>query len=111
MNFFLTSADIQLLETITRQARTVPADDLPEFLGKLETARVTAMARLAVPTAASEPDRLLGIREASERLNLSAAYLYRHSDQLPFTVRQGRKLLFSSSGISKFISKNQNGGR
>src|SRR5215470_16577978 len=43
-----------------------------------------------------EPDRLLTVEQAAERLRVSSDWLYRHADQLPFTIRVGtRHLRFS----------------
>ena len=102
-----------ILESILEQARTVPQETLPQFLGKLEEARVTAMARLqSPPPPPRQADELLDVETAAKRLGISPAYIYRHHREFPFTVRQGKKLLFSSFGISKYIERNQpNRGR
>ncbi len=102
--------DPEILETLLEAASNTPVQQLPRLLGRLAEATATAQARLLSPGPAPQADELLGIAEASQRLNVSESYLYRHSSQLPFTVRQGRKLLFSTAGITKYISKNQNGG-
>lgn len=57
------------------------------------------------PTFAPNEERLLDIEEAAARLNISKDYLYRHHKQLPFSRRIGRKLLFSSVGISEYIRR------
>jgi excisionase family DNA binding protein len=62
------------------------------------------LARLISLAASSQPhDELLSIEIAAERLGVSKDYLYRHSEDYPFTRRQGRKLLFSALGIDKHI--------
>ena len=50
-----------------------------------------------------ESDRLLTAREAAAKLGASQDWLYRHSRNLPFTVRMGRKVLFSEAGIARYI--------
>lgn len=50
-----------------------------------------------------EQDRLLAIEEAAAMIQKSQDWLYRNARQLPFTVRVGRHLRFSSSGIQRFI--------
>lgn len=65
------------------------------------------MARLTAPAQPSGADELLSVEEASRRLGVSKDYLYRHGSDFPFTRRIGRKLLFSSLGIEKYI-KQQN---
>jgi predicted DNA-binding transcriptional regulator AlpA len=90
-------------------ARVLPAADLPEFLGAIERVRVTALARLTAPVqeVSAGADRLVGISEAAERLACSTSYLYRNADRFPFTRRRGRRLVFSSNGISTFIQKSK----
>lgn len=54
--------------------------------------------------AALEPtDRLLDVTEAAKRLATTRDWLYRHARRLPFTIRNGRQLRFSSEGIARYI--------
>jgi excisionase family DNA binding protein len=97
----------QELQFILRVAREAPADELPGLLGEIEEVRYTALARLTAPAhfSTSVPDQLLSIAEAACRLNVSQDYLYRHGKELPFTRRMGRRLLFSNSGIDRYIGQ------
>ena len=52
-------------------------------------------------------DRLLDVKEAAKRLGMSATRLYREASRLPFTVKNGRSVRFSSIGIDSFIRKRQ----
>ena len=52
---------------------------------------------------AAEPDSLIDVGAAAGRLGVSRDWLYHHARQLPFTVRQGRLLRFSSRGIDRYI--------
>lgn len=53
-------------------------------------------------------DCLLGAKEAAARLAVTADYLYRNADKLPFTVRLGPgQLRFSSNGITRYIQTRQ----
>jgi hypothetical protein len=74
----------EALELVIREASTVASSALPEFLGKLETARVTALARLSAPAPAKVTalDKLLPTVAAAERLGVSVHYLRRHPEQL-----------------------------
>lgn len=56
---------------------------------------------------AAPDDRLLDVAEAAARLGTSRDYLYRHARRLPFTVRVGSRLRFSSRGIDRFIRTRQ----
>jgi predicted DNA-binding transcriptional regulator AlpA len=65
------------------------------------------LAARATPEVASEPDSLIDVTAAAERLGVSRDWLYHHARQLPFTVRQGRLLRFSSHGINRYIRSRQ----
>jgi predicted DNA-binding transcriptional regulator AlpA len=54
-----------------------------------------------------EPDVLLDVETAAKRLATTEDWLYRHARQLPFAVRQGRSLRFSSAGIERYIRSRQ----
>ena len=94
------------LQTVLNSLQGMQREKLPELLGELEVIRATAVMRLAAPTVMPQRhDSLLDVKEASERLGMSTDYLYRNSQALPFTRREGRKLLFSSLGIDAYIAK------
>ena len=93
-----------LLERLRSVARELPAGELPNFIGQLESVKAAAWARLSAPAQTpAEHDELLSVEVAADRLGVSRDYLYRHHSQYSFTRRQGRKLLFSASGIEKHI--------
>ena len=50
-----------------------------------------------------EPDRLLTAKEAGGKLCRSEDGMYRHANEFPFTVRDGRQVRFSQKGIEKYI--------
>jgi hypothetical protein len=92
------------LQTVLMAARELPVDELPRLMGELEEIRCTAMSRLAAPASALAPaDELLDASAAARRLGISKDYLYRNHRALSFTRRVGRRLLFSASGIEKYI--------
>ena len=94
------------LESVLTAARTLPTEELPEFLGEVEQIRVTALARISAPVIAqATPDAPLNINEASARLGLSVSYLYRHASRFGFAKRVGRALRFSSNGIENYIRR------
>jgi excisionase family DNA binding protein len=97
----------QELQLILKIAQELPCDELPSLLGEIEQVRYTAIARLSVPShePSSDPDQLLDVEEAAKRMSMSKDYLYRHKDKYPFTRREGRKVLFSSSGIDRYIKQ------
>jgi predicted DNA-binding transcriptional regulator AlpA len=98
-----------LIREVERLASEIGVEDAPGLLGDLERIRwrlrlrLEALARNHQNGAEEEPSRLLDIEEAAGRLGCSLSWLYRHSKRLPFTVRTGRSLRFSSKGIDSFI--------
>jgi hypothetical protein len=94
-----------LLERLRAVAHDLPAEELPELIGQLESIKATAWVRLTAPSPATQGqhDELLEVETAAQRLGVSKDYLYRHSQDYPFTRRVGRKLLFSALGIDKHI--------
>ncbi len=51
-------------------------------------------------------DRLLTVEEAAQRLAVTPRWLYRHAEDLPFTVRLGRLLRFSERRIDSHLQSN-----
>ena len=93
------------LEPALKLARTLPLEDLPEFLGDLEVLRCTAFVRLSAPVVSPPPDELLDVDEAAKRLGMSRHFLYRHRKQFPFTRRMGSALRFSANGIENYLRR------
>src|SRR5215831_19462952 len=96
------------LEAVLRVARSASAEDLPRFLGDLETVRAVAWQRMSVsaPTGEQSRDYLLDVEEAASRLQVSTKYLYTHAATLPFTRHIGRRLRFSAIGLDAYIRRN-----
>ena len=93
------------LQAVLRLAQTSSLGEIPALLGELEQIRVTALARLSAPALVSQPEKLLDARETAERMHTSVDYVYRNAGRLPFAKRLGRKLLFSSSGLDKYLAR------
>jgi excisionase family DNA binding protein len=90
------------LQDALNAARQIPREELPRLLGELEEIRFTAIARLTPAPSAPQPDQLLDVEEAANRLGISKDYLYRHHARFSFTRRMGRSLRFSSRGIEEY---------
>jgi predicted DNA-binding transcriptional regulator AlpA len=84
----------------------VPVEQIPDAIGELERAKAVLWARLTTPvsTNGGGEDRLLTAEDVSQQTTLSLRWLYRHADALPFTRRVGRKVLFSSAGLAKWLA-------
>lgn len=92
------------LEPAMAAARTLPLEQLARLIADLEEIRIIALVRLVAPTSTPRPDELVGIEEAARRLCVSKHYLYRHAGQFSFTRHIGRKLVFSSLGLDRYIT-------
>ena len=84
------------------KAITLPLDTATCLLALAGAAREVLRARVtALQTSADLgrgvsdiADLVLDVAEAARRLNVSTDYVYRHKDEWPFTVRNGRNLGF-----------------
>lgn len=102
-----------VIETPARATEIAPAD-VPALLGALAEIQATLTLRLmsgsnghGTPSSTAS-DGNLNIEGASRRLGVSRAYLYRNAARLPFTVRIGRRLLFSAEGLERW-NRNRRG--
>lgn len=102
-----------LSNVLKGEIRDAPRADLLELIGELERAKAVALVRLladsgsAVPTATTAPVENLSATEAARRLGVSRDWLYRNANRLPFSLRIGRRLLFSASGLERWNQKRQ----
>ena len=103
-----------VLESPERAAE-IPAESVPGLLAQLASVQAILLARLVVEgpyngNGKSGPpngDRNLSVMEAAGRLGVKPGYLYRHAGSLPFTVRIGRRLLFSAEGLERWNRRRQ----
>jgi len=95
------------LEAVLNRARALAADEIPRFLGELETIRAVAWSRLTanVPVTQQACDELIDIEEAARRLGVSCSYLYRNHGRYSFSRRVGRSLRFSAQGLQSHIEQ------
>jgi excisionase family DNA binding protein len=96
------------LDAVLRAARSVSTDDLPRFLGELESVKAVAWQRLFASSAPTEQsrDELLDVEEAARRLGVSTKFLYTHSSRYAFTRHIGRHIRFSAKGLDAYIRRN-----
>jgi len=72
-------------------------------LSALQGAMAARLIAVDRDEATSAEDTLLTIDEAAERLGVAKDWLFRRSRTLPFVVRLGRHLRFSSRGIDRYL--------
>jgi excisionase family DNA binding protein len=85
---------------------SVPPTRIPALLSQLSAVQSAMAARLITADrddTTSTEDTLLTVDQASERLGVSEDWLFRRSRTLPFVVRLGRHLRFSSRGIDRYL--------
>jgi hypothetical protein len=92
------------LDEILTAAQEIPREKIPRLLGDIEEIRATAAARLAAPPGETKPDGLLDVHATALRLGVSASWLYKNHAQFAFTTHVGGKLLFSVSGLEKYLA-------
>jgi len=85
------------------------ADQIPDFLGRLETVKARAWMgggaqrdQRSSPSALPAADRNIDAKEAARRLGMSRSYVYRHADEFPFTRRIGGRVLFWAAGLEEW---------
>lgn len=93
---------------------TVPAAEIPAALTALAAWQSALAARLmtvpqddAATGQLEECDKLLTVKEAAERLRHSRKWIYRAVEKgsLPFARRIGNALMFSESGLEKWVTR------
>ena len=104
-----------LLEALDEAIASAPPEQVPVLLAALSSRLNAATAKLlslsTEPKHSSEaPDENLSVDEAARRLGVSRDYLYHHAPKLPFTVRIGRRLLFSARGLEQWNRYRQGQG-
>ncbi len=103
----------QLMADLAEAVTEVSAHEVPALLGHIEHLKATLWTSLLGATPpdgknqSADGDTLVDVTEAARRLCLKEDYLYRHHKRLPFTVRIGKRVLFSSKGIEKYIHQRQ----
>ncbi len=96
----------EILAALERILPTVSPEDRPGFMirlaGCLSTLAAAQMKERTVDPA-SLGDILLNVRQAAKKLSQSTDWLYHNAAKLPFSVRNGGSLRFSSRGIDEYI--------
>jgi predicted DNA-binding transcriptional regulator AlpA len=85
-------------------------DEALAQLARAEAERLALLAQLVADDVAQllggPQDRLLTVEEAARTLAVTIDWLYRHADDLAFTVRPGPgQVRFSNLGIQDFLRK------
>lgn len=100
----------ELLAELDLVIRDMPTDKIPAVIAALAAKIGIASAKILALRStdnAATPDENLSAPEAARRLGVSPDYLYRNARKLPFTVRIGRRLLFSARGLDRWNRNRQ----
>lgn len=100
------SVDLASLVEDPGRVAAVPPARIPALLSQLSAVQSAMAARLISAdrdNAESGEDTLLTVEQAAQRLGVSKDWLFRRSRTLPFVVRLGRHLKFSSRGIDRYL--------
>jgi predicted DNA-binding transcriptional regulator AlpA len=99
------------------RAQDVPTALVPEFIANMARLKIrveVAMTALShrLPTVyntgkSETGDRLLSAKQAAEKLGRSTDWLYEQASRLPFTVRDGSRVMFSVRGMERWIANKQ----
>ena len=93
-----------LVAELEAVGRDLPPEKVAVALGELERVKALLTIRLTAQAPPSDPDRLLTVEQAADRLGIAQDTLYRKARSLPFAVRlPSRQVRFSAAGIEKFI--------
>lgn len=110
----ITTPTLTELAAHPEQATDLPPHVAAMLLAQMASLQTVLLSRLFLGISADlrreegGEDRLLLVDEASSMLGMTKDYLYKHADQLPFTVRPAPKQLrFSKLGIQKYIRNRQ----
>lgn len=94
------------LLTLDKAASTVDLQDLPELIGRLvsveERVRLRLRHGLRGADADASSDENLSAVDAARRLGVSPDWLYRNVRRLPFALKIGRRVVFSSNGLERW---------
>ncbi len=105
-DYIVDHVDLADLVEDPAKVASVPPTRIPALLSQLSAVQ-SAMAARLVSADRGEPmsteDTLLTVDEAAKRLGVSKDWLFRRSRRLPFVIRLGRHLRFSSRGIERYL--------
>jgi len=104
----------RILADLDRVIAESPQEQLPALLATLSArlALVASKIMASSPRNTGSSESLQGnlsVGEAAARLGISQDYLYRNARKLPFSLRIGRRLLFSASGLEKWVAQRREG--
>ena len=106
----LAAGDLAALLVDPARVVDLPPEAMPAILAQLAALQTAVAARLASgpPTTSNrEPDRLLTVDQAAQRLAVSKDWLRRRTT-LPFVVKLSEGVVrYSAAGIARFIAEHQ----
>jgi excisionase family DNA binding protein len=94
-----------VLRQLDEAIASAPAEARPGLVVALAARLATVGAGLVVqmPAKTEPASSNISVDEAAVRLGMSKDYIYRNADELPFIVRQGRRVLANAAALDKYI--------
>jgi hypothetical protein len=95
------------------QVSAVPTSSIPYLRGELAKFDTMLLARILDERnrrdeKSNEFDQLLNVQQAAAKLGVSVDYIYKRAPVFPFTVREGRRVLFSQQGVERYLLEKMN---
>ena len=104
------NAILELTDLVSDPSKVslVPSEAIPALRGKLAELDTLLLGRLlsggnGKAKTQGDGDHLLGAKQTAARLGMSLDYVYKNASEFPFAVKQGRRLLFSESGLERYL--------
>ena len=92
------------------KVKDLPLEAVPNLRGEL--ARLDTLLQMRVAMAQSngrksgqDGDQLLSAKITAARLGVCVDYVYKHTDEFPFAVNEGRRVLFSERGLEQYLQE------
>ena len=87
----------------------LPLEAVPVMRGKLAELDTLLQMRVAMAQSNGQDrthadgDRLLDAKETARRMGVSLDYIYKHAEEFPFAVKEGRRVLFSERSLEQYL--------
>jgi predicted DNA-binding transcriptional regulator AlpA len=100
----------RMVAELARIARETPREYLSALVGALEQAKTEVLMRACGRDEHERPaDQNVSVEAVAERLGISASYIYKNADSLPFVRRVGRRVVCSLRSADRWMAQQRRG--